>query len=622
MLGQAIERSTRSSAATGRKPVGGTRCRTEGRRWTSADGLNKRQIRMRAIDRYLVGLRSLLRSSEAALIALAVVCGLAAGLLTLLQGFLAHSLQALFYGLSFERLSAVRAVHLLSLAALPAGGLLIALTALAVRRRGWTPIDVVEANALHGGAIPIRDTLVVSGQTLISNGFGASVGLEAAYAQVGGGLASVIGQWARLRRSDLRVLVGAGAGAAVGAAFGAPLTGAFYAFEIVIGAYTPGAIAPVAAAAIAAVLTIRAAGMPSYLIALPSAHAITTADYFIYGGLGLVCALLGILIMRAVTFVEVVTRRLPGPDLLRPVFGGLLLIPIVWISPQALSAGHGALHLDLSISVTFSFLAGIFVLKVLASAISLGTGFRGGLFFASLFLGSLAGQMFADLVGLVPGAPPIDANDAALVGMAALGVAVVGGPMTMAMLVLEVTHDFALTATALAATLVASTFVRETFGFSFSTWRLHTRGETIRGARDVGWTRSLTAGAMMREGVATVDPDLTVAKFRLRFPLGSTRHALLVDMVGRFRGFVETSTVHAPEVDVDSKVAQLAVGDDAIVSPSDDVICVMRRFDSLEVEDLAVTDSDGRVLGTLSENRVRRRYAEQLEQAQKELFRE
>ena len=132
--------------------------------------------------------------------------------------------------------------------ALPVIGLELGLGSRAALRRWRTPVDVVEANALHGGSIPIRDTFIVCAQTIASNGAGASVGLEAAYAQAGGGFASLLGQWLRLRRADLRILVGAGAGAAIGAAFSAPLTGAFYAFEIVIGAYTPAAIAPVAAA--------------------------------------------------------------------------------------------------------------------------------------------------------------------------------------------------------------------------------------------------------------------------------------------------------------------------------------------------------------------------------------
>ena len=90
--------------------------------------------------------------------------------------------------------------------------------------------------------------MLVAAQTVMSNGCGASVGLEAGYAQIGGGLASRLGIGGRLRRQDLRMLVGCGAGGAIAAAFGAPLTGAFYAFELIIGAYSLAIAGPVFAA--------------------------------------------------------------------------------------------------------------------------------------------------------------------------------------------------------------------------------------------------------------------------------------------------------------------------------------------------------------------------------------
>ena len=70
--------------------------------------------------------------------------------------------------------------------------------------------------------------------------------------------------------------------------------------------------------------------------------------------------------------------------------------------------------------------------------------------------------------------------------MATLGVAIVGGPLTMAFLVLEMTRNFEVAAAALAACIVTSVFVRSLFGHSWSTWRLHLRGETIRSADDIG----------------------------------------------------------------------------------------------------------------------------------------
>lgn len=572
------------------------------------------------IFRLMTSLRRTFRSSEAALIVLAVAIGLCAGLLTVMQGAAAHFVQLLFYGSTVEHLSALSSIEPWRLLALPFGGAILASLSYAIRRRKSAPVDVVEANALHGGKIPMKDSLLVSVQTLISNGAGASVGLEAAYAQAGGGLASVVGQLLRLRRGDLRTLVGAGAGAAVGAAFGAPITGAFYAFEIVIGAYTPAAIAPVFAATIAAVVTIRKLQIPAYLIAVPSAQAIVTADYLLYALLGLACALVGIALMRAVTLIEVGVRRSFVPDPIRPIVGGMLLIPIAWISPQALSAGHGALHLDLTMQVSLIFLLEIFLLKMAASAISLGFGFRGGLFFASLFLGSIAGQLFAGLSSMIPGVVPLDPNDAALVGMAAMAVSVVGGPMTMSMLVLETTHDFALTGTAIAAALCASTFVRETFGFSFSTWRLHTRGETIRSARDIGWMKALTAGRLMRRGVPTAEGIITISEFRRRFPLGSTGRVVLTDAGGKYAGLVPTALAYGGSINADAPISSLAILADCALSADQNVSVLMKMFDEHEADDLVVVDDEGAVLGLVSEKYVRRRYLEEIEKSQRDLF--
>ena len=162
-------------------------------------------------------------------------------------------------------------------------------------------------------------------------------------------------------------------------------------------------------------------------------------------------------------------------------------------------------------------------LKVLASVVSLGSGFRGGLFFASLFLGALMGKLFVLLAALVAPQLVIDPTLRILVGMASLAVAVVGGPLTMAFLVLETTGDFAVTSVVLAAAFVTSITVKgqETFGYSPSPpGGCILRGETIRSAIDVGWMRTLTVGRMMRRDPSTIPGSATLAELRRRFPFG------------------------------------------------------------------------------------------------------
>lgn len=320
---------------------------------------------LRRVPAWLRWLRQKVRGSEFSFIALAIVAGMAAGLATVLIGGIARGIQHILYGLPADvRLSGAEWLDPWRLLVLPAGGAALALFTWAVRARKRPLVDAVEANALHGGRMSKADSGVIAGQTMLSNGVGASVGLEAAYAQVGGLFGSLAGRWLSLRRADMRVLVGAGSGAAIAAAFGAPIAGAFYAFEIVIGAYTPAAIAPVAAAALAGAQVSQRLGEVPYIVHVQPGPAIHTFGYLVYAGLAAICALYGILIMRAVTLVEVRARAsLPGWA--RPAIGGLLLVPIAAWSPQALSAGHSALHIDMMSALPVAFIAGVLLAKSL-----------------------------------------------------------------------------------------------------------------------------------------------------------------------------------------------------------------------------------------------------------------
>ncbi len=574
----------------------------------------------RHVPVWLRALQQRIRESELAFILLAIATGTIAGLATVVVGAGARTLQDLLYRLPVDfRLSGAPRLTLGQLAILPLGGLVLILFNWIVRARRRALIDAVEANALHGGRLSTPDSLVIAGQTLLSNGFGASVGLEAAYAQLGALIASLTGLRLRLRRSDVRILVGAGAGGAIAAAFGAPLAGAFYGFEIVIGAYTPSAIAPVVAAALAGSQVAQRLGVVPYQLYAQPGPAIHTAGYLLYAGLGALCALFGIGLMRAIALVEGQTRaRIPG--WLRPVAGGLLLAPIAAWSPQALSAGHAALHADLAVTVPLGIIVMVIAAKSLASIVSLGFGFRGGLFFASLFLGTLIGHVYADLLAMAAHHSILNAGNAALVGMAALAVAIVGGPMTMAMLVLEATGNFSLTGAVLAASLISSTLARVLFGYSFSTWRLHLRGETIKSARDIGWTKTLTAGKMMRRSPATAPAASTVAELRRRFPLGATSRVVLLDDKGCYAGIVTLATAYAEDADGEQPVVRFAFAVGTALSPELDIRQIMATFDRAQTDELAVLDGDGHVLGLLTDAFVRRRYAEELDKAQRDLF--
>ena len=580
----------------------------------------RRSKPLRMIIGAVAFLRSEIRASEIWLVLIAAGIGAVAGLLTLAVSASAYAIQRVLYGLSLgERLSALSSLPISRLAVLPLGGLALGLvTWLWMKRRPGAMVDPVEANALHGGRMSVRDSVFVGVQSIISNGVGASVGLEAAYAQLGAAVASWTGGALNLRRSDLRTFVGAGAGAGIAAAFGAPLTGAFYAFEIIIGSYTVANIAPVVAAALAGALMTKLLHVDPLVIHVTATNALSSPHYVLFASLGLICAFFGIGIMRLVAMIEGVVRWAPGPRWLRPALGGVVLAAFAWHAPQTLSSGHGAMHLDLARTLGIGALIFLILTKSAASIVALGFGFRGGLFFASLYLGSLIGRLFAVSLTALGADGGIDPMTGALVGMGALAVAIIGGPFTMSFLVLETTGDFGLTAATLTASIVATVLVRETFGYSFSTWRLHLRGETIRSAHDVGWLRTLTAGRMMRTDADTIAAAAPLEEFRRRFPLGSTRRVVALDGAGHYAGIVRVATIFA-DADGEGEVGENMINQAQWLTPEMTIKEIMGVFDRTESDELAVLDDRGDVLGVLSEAYATRRYAEELEKVRRDL---
>ena len=568
-------------------------------------------------------LRALVRADEIWLVVLAAAVGLVSGLIVVAMGEFAQLMHRILFKLGRgEFLSAMVAVDPIRALAVPCiGGLVLGIAGLALARY-WPhrAIDPIEANALYGGRLSLKDSLVVVAQTVWSNGVGASVGLEAGYAQIGSALASRLGAAFRLRRNDLRLLLGCGAAGAIAAAFNAPLTGAFYAFELVIGTYSLASLAPVVMSAICATTVSRLliGNTGEFDIRIPT--AIEAVDYVPILALGMLCALGGIAMMRGVTLVEDLFRRSRVPGWFRPAMGGLAVGAMALVTPAVLSSGHSAMRIALDSPYGLSHIALLIVLKSVASAISIGSGFRGGLFFASLFLGALLGKLFAGLLALATVVQALPAVVCALVGMSAFAVAVVGGPLTMAFLALESTGSLPMTVAVLTASVVSAITVRRTFGYSFATWRFHLRGEAIRSAVDIGWMRNLTVGRMMRREWRRVPLEMTIETFRRSFALGSVARVVVVSGNDRYAGILNTSDAHAAAPDIET-VAGIAHHQTVVLLPQMSIKEAVQMFETAESDELAVVDSAEtmRVIGVLTEQYALRRYSEELEKRRGEL---
>jgi CIC family chloride channel protein len=569
---------------------------------------------------------SRLRDSEVALLLVAVAIGAAVSAVTCVTGDLLTQMRIMLFGSIYAvRLSGAMGIDPIRLVAVPVlGSLAYGFIAWGERRlRGRDVVDPIEANALYGGKMSLRDSIALAIMTLFSAGIGASVGMEAAYTQSGSGVASQVGQWFRFRRHDLRILVGCGAAAAISAAFNAPLAGSFYAFELVIGGYTLSALAPVGMAAVTAALVGRTFFGLKALIDIPDQIPPGNVDFLYFTVIGIAAALIGVVTMRTVTGIESILQQWKLPRGIRPFVGGIVLGGLAFAFPQVLGSGHGAIETTITGLTPPMLLLGLLAAKIAASAASVGSGLRGGLFSSSLLIGALLGGLIGQAAILINPALGHEMITFTLVGMGAVGAAIVGAPVTMILLVLELTGSYSITIGVIVAVLLASFGVRQWFGYSFSTWRFHQRGLKLQGAHDVGWIQDLTAETLMQRDMVFVRSSDSLETTKAAHPAGETGQLFVLDDDGAYRGAIDVPTLHLlkpPTEGAAQRVGDLLPVKQPVLARKTPIRAILQLFADSELEVLAVVDSTVTryVLGYCTEAYVLRRYNQELERRRSE----
>lgn len=564
------------------------------------------------------------RSEALWLIVLAALIGAIAALVVQLMNFCSLSLHKILFNLDTEgRLSSLNWIDPWHCILIPAlGGIILAFSRVLQKRYAWfsnKPVDAVEANALHGGKMSIKDSLYVVWQTLCSNGFGISLGLEAAYTQLSAAFGSYIGTGLRVRRSDMRILVGCGAAGAISAAFNSPLGGAFYAFETIIASYNLINLPPVLVASISAVTVIRLMGdtPPVILVAPTSTHL---PDYGYVIAFALICSLIGIGVMILSTQTEKFFAYIKVPKFFRPAIGGLIVGSMAIDTPSIMGSGHGTLWMGLAGNISFELACFILVFKALASSISLGAGFRGGLFFASMLLGAVAGIVFGNLL-IFMGIHSLTPLLYALIGTAVMAVTIIGGPLTMLFIALDMTDGYGSLNLVLLAVIASAVTVKKIFGYSFATWRFHLSGENIQSALDISWIRNLTVGCMMNEPLKTMHIKTTLQQARADFPIGQVYHVVLNDNDNQYCGMVSAENLFKQHSDLNAPLQSITQYQDCALLPSMNVKEALDQMEKANANELAVIhDWDKRyIIGILSKDYALMRYNVCLERDRQEL---
>ncbi|GAB6052181.1 chloride channel protein [Magnetospira thiophila] len=541
-------------------------------------------------------MRLLLRNDQLLLALLAVmVGGLVGGAVVLFRESIGW-FQILGFGSDTEYLADwVRQLPAWQVLLVPsAGGLLVGLF-LHVSMPNGRPqgvADVIEACALRGSRMSLRAGLGAALASAASLGTGASMGREGPAVHLGASLGAWIAERLRLTRSLARTLLGCGVAASVAASFNAPLAGALFANEVVIGHYGVSAFAPIVISSVTGTLVSRAmyGDFPSFVI---GAHPIGSFFEFpAFAGLGLICGLVAVLFTLTTRWVEAGfdATRLPGWS--RPALAGLLLGGLALWFPEVLGVGYGTTDKALNGLFPLQMLVILAIAKFCATSLCVGSGFAGGVFSPALVLGALIGGAYGAVAAGFFADLSAGGEAYVLIGMGAMASAILGAPISTTLIIFELTGDYALTMAVMMAAVIASVLMQQLQEKSFFHALLVRRGIDLEDGFCRGILRGQRVQSVMLERADVIDLAATLTAIRIALQKASEGELFVVDADNRLIGTITLADLS--EAAFDPSLNDLIIAADVarrfppLLCPEDDLERTLRLMHEQNAEILAV----------------------------------
>jgi CIC family chloride channel protein len=458
----------------------------------------------------------------------------------------------------------------------------------------------------HGHGVPevvmavkrARDGLPAEGGVLklfasaVTIGSGGSAGREGPIVYGGAAFASAVGRTLGFSRKELAILLAAGAGAGISASFNAPIAGAVFAMEIILREFEMKVFSPIILASVTATIVGRGVLGGAPMLRRIGYEMVSGWEILLYGMLGLLVGLIAYGFIRMLHHSEgFFAGRFPGrlsswlgslPLPARAGLGGFVVGLMVMVNPVVWGSGHDYVNLASVRQLSFGFLLAACVLKLLATAITIGSGGSGGTFFPAAVIGAMAGGAFGEVAhAMFPGGTA-PSGAYAMVGMGGAVAALTRGPLTGMMMLYELSGNYAIILPLMVTCTIASALC-------------HTLAE--RRAPKVMSDDELLTHTQVRKLMLSVPP--VPAQERLRrlvdLLLEAEEGALpVLDARGRAYGVVQVE--HLREVWREPGLQELLVALDVarkvpVVSADSDVRTAMAFMDQQDVDALPVVDA-------------------------------
>ena len=358
---------------------------------------------------------------------------------------------------SFETLDPVAAFSL------PVAGailLVLIFSVLSKTNRRVGVVHVIERLARHQGHMPLRNVVAQFITGVVALASGQPGGREGPAIHLGAAGSSLIGQYLQLPNNSVRVLVGCGAAAAISASFNTPVAGVIFSMEVIVMEYTIAGFIPVIlASVVAAVMTqIVFGSLTAFNVPPVAMSSFIDIPILVMEG-----AFIGVIAAAYVRCMLMFYKISPDPMWQRIMIAGLLTGSAALILPEVLGIGYDTVNLALIGELSLVLLLTAFTLKLVLSSAIIALGVPVGFIGPTLFIGAMAGGMFAFFARFIDAGLSEDALYVML-GMGAMMGAVLQAPLAALMAVLELTNSPGIILPAMLVIIIANMTASQVFG--------------------------------------------------------------------------------------------------------------------------------------------------------------
>lgn len=452
--------------------------------------------------------------------------------------------------------------------------------------------DYMEAITIGEGVIPVRQSLWRSLSSLCTIASGGSIGREGSMVQLAALCASLFGRWIHLDPPRLRLLIACGAAAGITSAYNAPIAGAFFVTEIVLGSIAMESFGPILVASVVANITMRefAGYRPPY--EMPVFPAVTGIEVLLFVALGALCGLTAPYFLRLLNASKAGFARLTIPLPLRLALGGLIVGVLSVQAPEVWGNGYSVVNSILHQPWAWGTLVTVLLLKVVATAATVGSGAVGGIFTPTLFVGAVAGCLFGQAVHAIwPDATSLPFAYA-MVGMGAFLTAATHAPLMAILMIFEMTLSYQVVLPLMLSCVVAYFVARAIAQASMYEVTLRrNRAEKERLRLRATQMRDLIKPA---DTVLPLSADVQeMARVFLAYPV---KYLYAIDDAGRFKGVVALKDITS-DLLKNSDTSKKTAADYlqprfSVLTPDMPLEVALQHFMAFQGERLPVVESD------------------------------